>query len=119
MSDALISYPFTEDGLRDALVALGTTPHAVATNLIGMGVTGKVNEPLCCPVANYLRASVEGARAACLGKDERSDLFAEVDREPDDESVSIPAPAAVAGFIAQFDARLFPDLIEEDSDASS
>lgn len=115
MPDPLISYPFTEEGLRNALVALGTTPNSVATNLSAMGFRGEVKEPLCCPVANYLRMSLKGATAACIGKDERDGLFAEAEDSQDSTRVDMPAiPRPVAEFVLQFDDRRFPDLIEED-----
>lgn len=110
----LLRYPFTEQGLSEALEALGTTPQAVATNLSAMGFTGKVNEPLCCPVANYPRASVTSADSACVAKDESMTLYAEVESPAHlGELVGGRLPQPVDAFIAQFDARLFPDLIDE------
>jgi hypothetical protein len=113
MPGELIRYPHTTDGLSDALRALGTTPDAVATNLMAMGFTGKVNEPDCCPVANYLARSVERTSSAVIGKDENNGLYAWLGGV-DIVDIDLPViPQSVADFVLQFDARLFPDLIAE------
>lgn len=112
MGDRL-SYEFTDTGLRQALDALGTTARAVAGNLEALGFSGRVNEPDCCPVANYLRTSLRGATAACVGKDEDLRLYAQVE---DGRRARVDAPVvptAVAEFVRQFDSKLWPDLIEE------
>lgn len=112
----LISYPFSEQGLRDALVALGTTPEAVAKNLLAMGFKGEVDNCEQCPVARYLARSIE----ATLGVD--VDLFSArlysppVDDEDDFLRADLPSP--VKGFIELFDQYRYVDLLE-DSDASS
>lgn len=116
MPGELIRYPFTEQGLYEALTALGTTPQAVATNLGAMGFSGELNEPRSCPVANYLRTSLEGAQDACVGKDDHDGLYAEVEREASDcadSTVDMPViPPPVAQFVVQFDDKRFPDLIK-------
>lgn len=107
-----LRYEFSEQGLNEALKALGTTPDAVAANLSALGFTGRLNEPLCCPVANYLRTSVPDAIYACVAKDEDGGLFASLGRGNRVE-VDVPSvPAAVQDFILQFDAKLFPGLID-------
>lgn len=125
MPDALISYPFTEQGLRDALKALGTTPEAVHTNLIGMGFKGYLDECRNCPVANYTTAVITSAVATdvLLDDDDSAPFvraYASLPWGQEEELfVEAEGTAAVADFIRVFDAGLYPDLIEEDSDASS
>lgn len=109
----LPTYEFSAAGLKQSLDALGTSANAVAGNLEAMGISGRVNEPDCCPVANYLRTSVKGATAACIGRDEDLTLYATVE-DGQKSHVDVPTiPTAVAGFVVQFDAQRYPDLIEE------
>jgi hypothetical protein len=113
MSASELRYEFSEQGLSDALAALGTTANAVATNLSAMGFTGRVNEPDCCPVANYLTGCVERTSKAIVGKNEDNELYAWLGGV-DLADVDLPLiPRPVADFVLQFDARLFPELIDE------
>lgn len=66
MAEALISYPFTEEGLRSALEALGTTANAVARNLEAMGFKGCRSNSSNCPVANYLLSALPDARSVAV-----------------------------------------------------
>lgn len=49
-------YPFTDEGLHDALIALGRTKRTVALTLMRGGWRGKRNDCAKCPVANYVAA---------------------------------------------------------------
>lgn len=109
----LRTFDFSDEGLKQALDALGTSANAVAGNLEAMGICGRVNEPDCCPVANYLRTSIQGATGACIGRDEDLTLYAQVEGSGESHVDAPAIPTAVAGFVVQFDAQRYPDLIEE------
>ena len=111
MAEALITYPFTEEGLRSALEALGTTANAVARNLEAMGFKGCREGESNCPVANYLLASFPGVREVVVSV---GSAFLYRDGQ---EHVEAPWPFAVDAFVELFDAGRFPDL--EVPDASS
>lgn len=96
MPDALISYEFSELGLRDALEALGTTADAVARNLVAMGFKGVREEPCKCPVAKYLLGVIEGIDGVNVDMDD-----ALIGRGEDSQSVKLPRP--VRYFIGDFD----------------
>lgn len=53
-------YPLTEDGIRDALAALGPTADRVAETLRLFGIKGQRETCNSCPVAEYLHRVVEG-----------------------------------------------------------
>jgi hypothetical protein len=113
MPDALISYPFTNRGVLDALKALGTTADAVARNLEAMGFKGCQSSENNCPVANYLLSAITGARRVGV-----STGYADVwDADDGDDPVSADWTAAVDEFIELFDNGRFPAL--EAPDASS
>jgi hypothetical protein len=112
----LIRYEFSEQGLRDALVALGTTPNAVATNLLAMGYRGYRRSDHCCPLANYLRAVIVDASSASV-------LLDDSDKTPYTRVYQVPqvfvdtnGTTATAQFIRLFDRGRYTDL--EASDAS-
>lgn len=120
------TYPFTEEGISDALTALGTTPNAVATNLSAMGFRGCKDQESNCPVAHYLLASVPDMASvsvfnAALG--DRLDESATGHVEGYDMDLGRPPlivdlPAAVVGFVFAFDKGGFPDLDMEASNGS-
>jgi hypothetical protein len=113
MPDALISYPFTEEGLRDALEALGTTAENVGRNLLAMDFKGVREDPCRCPVARYLAAAVPDAKYMDVY---RESVVAYVDaeaygqRDPDDALFAVRTPGAVNDFIGQFDGFCHADL---------
>lgn len=116
MPDPLISYPFTEQGLRDALEALGTTDSAIATNLLGMGYRGKRGSENFCPVANYVRSSIIGAYTASVLLDEKEEPYISVIGQSGARVDSIWT-YTLGEFIWQFDSGEHPEL--EAPDASS
>jgi hypothetical protein len=112
MPNALISYPFTNRGVLDALKALGTTADAVARNLDAMGFKGCQSSEHNCPVANYLLSAITGARRAGV-----SSGYADVWDTDDGDPVSAEWTAAVDEFVELFDNGRLPQL--EAPDASS
>lgn len=118
MPDALISYPGTPEGLFAAIEALGTTPNAVATVLSGLGFRGETHSATDCPIACYIRDSLDGAK--------KVEVFLELEEmRPHvvvtrwgNVVVQADGTTAAAAFIRMFDASYYPDLIEEDSDAT-
>jgi hypothetical protein len=111
MPGELIRYPASEDGLLKAVDALGTTPEAVATNLSAMGLQGRRDDAACCPIANYLRASVDEAVRDEVRIDD-NDLYVRVDFADGGQADAIMAARAASGFVLRFDLGDFPDLIE-------
>lgn len=122
MPDALISYPFTEEGLRGALQALGTTADAVARNLDAMGYKGCVGDENECPVANYLLDCLEGAGRVWVmeGLVHASRSYIEHGMDVE-QRLKVDMPDPVEVFVERFDAQRFPGLIAqpEASDGSS
>jgi hypothetical protein len=112
MPDALISYPFTEEGLRDALAALGTSGDVVARNLSAMGFKGCRSKSSNCPVANYLLSALPDARSV-----EVEFGWAWARDASERVKLDVDWPQPVEDFIEMFDAGLLPEL--EAPDASS
>jgi hypothetical protein len=101
------------------LKALGTTPEAVAMNLLGMGFHGKPEECESCPVAHYVLASIEGVRQ--IDSNQTWVRIADVPGafEPGDWRVLKPentiladTPSPVRHFIQRFDSGQFEELNE-------
>lgn len=111
MPGELIRYSFTEDALLRAVEALGTTPRAVAANLSAMGFQGRRDEPTSCPVANYLKASVDGAVQAEVRIDD-DDLYVRLDSADCGRVDAIITSRAAPEFVLRFDLGDYPDLIE-------
>lgn len=119
---AELTYPFTEEGIEQALTALGTTPNAVATNLSAMGFRGCRDQESNCPVAHYLLASVPGmasvgvfAERVVSGTD-RVERFDSGHAECFDIGLInevVELPNAVAQFVLAFDLGDYPDLNSE------
>jgi hypothetical protein len=114
---APIRYPHTEQGLKDALKALGRSPESVAANLLAMGIEGDREECGSCPVAKYVVASVEAVRLVDANGikvriGSREDAFelgyGEILHE--DNTIEVTTPGPVSMFIEMFDNRRFPEL---------
>lgn len=108
------TYPFTEEGLDAAFAALGDRAGAIADRLVELGVKGKPGDDTCCALANYLKTAIEGVTFASVGDalvDLRRAGFE--DGEPVVAYLEADTPDAAADFIYVFDAREYPDLIEE------
>jgi hypothetical protein len=119
----VITYPFAEDGIEQALTALGTTPNAVATNLSAMGFRGCRDQESNCPVANYLLASVSDMASVSVFVEELPDGYSSsagghaecFDLTPDRQQplFVIELPRPVVDFVLTFDRGDYPDLITE------
>lgn len=108
------TYPFTEEGLNAAFEALGDRAGLIADRLVAMGIKGKPGDDTCCALANYLKTVIEGVAYASVGDalvDLRRNWFE--DGDPVVEYLEADTPDAAADFIYVFDAREYPDLIEE------
>lgn len=47
----------TNETLTAALASLGDTPQEVVASLAAAGITGIPHHPLCCPIAEFVRAT--------------------------------------------------------------
>lgn len=110
MPGEVTRYEFTEAGLNKALVALGTTPEEVAAKLSDLGLRGFRGSSVDCPVARYVRASVDGAMTCDVQADSDDEVYVRASRK--DGLVDTFAPAAAYGFVLKFDLGDYPDLIE-------
>lgn len=102
----LITYDFSAAGLKDAIDALGTTPNAVAANLLAMGFKGVIDDCVRCPVARYVEASIVGATSAVVEIE-----HAHVDNAAN-EIVAAVLPKPVKEFVELFDLHRYENLIE-------
>ena len=101
-------YGPTASGLEAALIALGSTPDAVAKTLEERGYRGVRGLCSICPVAEYLRDVTgrevevkDGSSALNTGRASSGDLrWIEVDN-----------PAAVAEFVRAFDYGAYEGLV--------
>ena len=120
----IVTYPYTEDGVTEAFVALGLDPDDVAEVLMEEGIRGIPGSDCNCPIAHYLKQSITGCASVgvflddALGRESeahaRLEALEHLDLAPGDDGVlHVDLPAAVIVFIRRFDARKYPELIEE------
>jgi hypothetical protein len=114
MPGDLIRYPFTDQGLRDCLVALGTTETAVATILSAMGVRGRRGVECGCPLAVYVATVLDVATNAYVYLDD-NDTEVHVLAQCRTDGVTVGQVSATAGgplpiFVRRFDLGRFPEL---------
>jgi hypothetical protein len=108
------AYPLTEEGLADALAALGDTPGTVAETLTDGGYRGVRDDCNECPTALYLLDVIVGITAVDVDRvtvTATSDTPAAA-RISENWQVRVLAvvPIPVREFIAAFDDGNFPDL---------
>lgn len=110
MADSTVEYPFTDEGLRAALEALGGTGEVVAETLRRLGKRGNRRECADCPVARYLWDLWPDVTSVSVG--EHDDIRVErvvvvADSlgysERVGERITAPEPPGVAQFIERFD----------------
>jgi hypothetical protein len=121
------TYPFTDEGVTDAFVALGLDPDDVAEFLLESGYRGIPGSDCRCPIAHYLLDVIEGCAEVgvflddALGREREAHAClkaaADLDPAPEDDVLHADLTAAVIVFIRRFDAHRYPDLIEEASNA--
>ena len=110
-------YPFTDEGLRDALAKLGRRRQKVRRTLVKHGCQGDPDQCNSCPVAVYV-GRLFGPDAEVLVDewvtvtrdlfiDEGQGRYYEATQE-----IRAEAPDAVLGFIESMDARQYPELIK-------
>lgn len=111
------TYPFTDEGVTSALVALGLDPEDVADDLLEAGYFGVPGSDCKCPIAHYLMDVVEGAVDVgvflddALGREDNA--HARLENAAGDV-LHVDLTAAVIVFIRRFDASKYPDLIEKE-----
>jgi hypothetical protein len=93
---------------------LGTTADEVAVNLNTKGIKGIPNVGCSCPISNYL--------AACLHERIHATKYQLLPIDPvtknaDWRSWQIQLPDAVVQFIRNFDRGLYPEMIQQSSQA--
>jgi hypothetical protein len=116
----VITYSLSEEGVTAALTALGNDPDLIAETLRAAGCKGIRDDESYCPVAIYVRRVLLGADEVYAWQggvwvgwswmDENG-----LDQEPAHFDWR-PSPA-FAAFIEMFDAGIYPELIEEASNA--
>lgn len=110
------TYPFTEDGVRAAMQALGALPNAVAETLSRAALAGKPGDDCGCPVALYLQAVIQEHPRAGIYYDDRRWFACLWMRDLGAASeLNVNLPDAVRDFVLAFDQGEYPDLIEEGS----
>jgi hypothetical protein len=100
------------DGVRDILVQLGGDVDTITTKLWAAGVRGIPNSAEDCVVARYLHAVISGDRAILNVRVWRSYVrinFVSLRTR----SILIQLPLPIQMFIAAFDRRDVPDLIDQ------
>lgn len=114
----MISYPFTDAGVAEAIAALGTTENAVATNLFALGFRGIQGSESQDPLGRYLVASIKDAAhvEVIVEVGVRAEAYAVVST-PNREDVAADLPPHVVTFVLRFDDGKHPELIEEPSHA--
>lgn len=111
------TYPLTEDGVREALRALGDGSEDVAGRLEQLGIKGFRDDDCSCPVANYLRKTFPDIETVWVLRD---NVFIEA-YQTDEFGFGLPVkfdtsnPDPVSAFVGDFDAGIYPELIEEAS----
>jgi len=96
-----LRYDFSTSGILAAIVALGTTERAVATNLFGEGIRGRRGQECDCPLANYLKAVVKGATEAFIYQDDEGLLYIIVKSGTEQVACVVGGPAKL--FVVRFD----------------
>lgn len=109
-------YPFTDEGLRDALAKLGRRRQKVRRTLVKHGCQGDPDQCNSCPVAVYVgrlfgtdSVVVEDSVIVTrdLFVDEGYGRYYEATQE-----IRVDTPDAVLGFIESMDGRQYPELIK-------
>lgn len=96
----------TEDAIVNALRRLGDTPDQVARTLTEMGIKGRQEDSMSCPLANYLRRELRVERASVF-------QWAIV-HLPNGQGFSPNTPDPAYKFAVLFDKGEYPQLIEEE-----
>lgn len=113
----MAEYPFTDDGLRAALKALGGFRDEVAASLHRLGIKGTPGDPCDCPIAVYAERSLGDGWAQVditSVKVRRNLTVAEFGETwTDRQYVEADLPAPVATFVRAYDLRTIPYLIKE------
>lgn len=112
----MAEYPFTDEGLRQALRALGGYRDHVAATLRRMGIKGTPCVAGQCAIAVYVERLFGGyvtVGPADVGVTRTISAveFGEMWTEYERIEANLPAP--VASFVRAYDLAQYPDLIKE------
>ena len=119
MNADLPTYPLTAEGVEQALAELDKGgSEDVAIRLQELGITGLRDSDCACPIANYLLRVLPGLDEATASGDsaylkgtEYEDLHGF--QQPWDVRFHVTFPDAVSAFVEDFDAGIYPELIEK------
>jgi hypothetical protein len=114
------TYDFSDEGIESAIQALDGRPNEVAAVLSAGGWRGVKGNECDCPVARYVGAHLPGGCKVFVYLDEDGDALVIAERQGDGhekERVGSVAFGGIPEFVRRFDRGLYPDLIEEASDA--
>ena len=96
--------------IRQLTESLGSSPDAVAANLVALRAHGTPSNSSECAIARYLRAMV-GTEMA-VAEVAVSDRRIHVSRANRHLPMTVRLPAAVTKFIRAFDGGGYPELVE-------
>lgn len=110
-------YPFSDEGLAQALAWLGASEDAIAARLTAGGWRGPKDDCEHCPVANFLLATFAADRVEVnqlgVSVEREVRIFTDSDLDVQQQTIVAETPNAVADFIGDFDSGNYPDLIKE------
>lgn len=100
----------TTASLPELLTNLGSTADEIAGSLAAAGITGELNAPCSCAIANYL--SAQGFASVAVAVEESGCYVVE---HGADVSHTIGQDGPIPDFIRAFDAGAYPHLIQDGS----
>lgn len=113
------TYSLSEEGVTAALADLDKGgSEDVAIRLAELGILGIQGDDCACPVANYLARALPNVETVTVARGEvyaRGTVYEDLDGFPQPLDVLLHAelPDSVDAFVADFDAGVYPDLIQE------
>jgi hypothetical protein len=118
------TYPLSEEGVSAALNALPPLSEDIAIRLDELGIKGQRGQDCACPVVNYLARVLPDAEEITVGHGTafikgvvRQDIDGFYDSW--DVRLHVAFGGGITDFVEDFDGGLYPDLIEEDSNADA
>lgn len=116
------TYPLTPDGVTAALRTLDVESWEIADKLWSAGIKGTPMDECRCALAAYLyrlipdaeRVHVEAEDVRVIGW-----IPGQFGLDGVPFSQSFPLPDGAQDFVQEFDKSVYPDLIEEDSNAAA
>lgn len=118
MADETPTYPLTPEGVTAALNALPVGSEDIAMRFTELGIKGQRDNDCACPVAAYLLRVVSDAEYVQVGGEAAyikgivRETVAAGFIQSFDARLSVNFSDAVSAFVEDFDAGMYPDLIE-------